>query len=107
MKYKTTAKAVKNGYYKIISAGYCDLQNLLRYKSPIAYSCGVYGWNFDIYEVCGVAITTGYRGMPSKNSSCDYKLIKEYEDKAQGKSSEDLDILLREFVNEATDKAVK
>jgi hypothetical protein len=38
MKYKTTAKAVKEGYYTIIEAGYCDLQSLLNYKIPSAYS---------------------------------------------------------------------
>lgn len=41
MKYKTTAKELKEGYYKIISVGYCDLQSLLSYKSPIAYSKGI------------------------------------------------------------------
>ena len=43
MKYKTTAKAIKEGYYKIISVGYCELQGLLSYKSPTAYASGYYG----------------------------------------------------------------
>ena len=88
MKYKTTAKEVRNGYFKIISVGYCDLQSLLDYKSPIAYTSGIYGWNFDVYDIDGVAIVTGYRGMPSKNSKADYNLIKEYEDKSQGKTNQ-------------------
>lgn len=100
MKYKTTAKALKAGYYKIISAGYCDLQHLLDYRSPIAYSAGVYGWNFDVYEVDGVCIATGYRGMPSKNAdNYTYNLIRAYDDKAQGKIAEEREALLKEFVN--------
>ena len=63
MKYKTTAKAVRYGSVNPKSAGYCDLQHLLTNHSPVAYTCGVYGWNFDVYEVYGVTICTGYRGM--------------------------------------------
>lgn len=104
MKYKTTAKEVKNGYYKIISVGYCDLQSLLSYTSPIAYASGIYGWNFDVYEINGVAIATGYRGMPSKNSKADYTLIKEYEEKSQGKTAQEKESLLSEFIEKATTK---
>lgn len=101
MKYKTTAKALKSGYYHIINVGYCDLQCLLNYKSPVAYCCGVYGWNFDVYDINGVAIATGYRGMPTKNSKCNYALIREYEQKAQGKTKEELDLLITEFINKS------
>ena len=66
MKYKTTRKAVVNGSVNVRSAGYCDLSYLLRNHSPIAYTCGVYGWNFDVFEVYGVTICTGYRNMPGK-----------------------------------------
>jgi len=98
MKYKTTAKELKQGYYKIIEAGYCDLQSLLSYKSPIAYSKGTYGWNFDVYEIDGIAITTGYRGMPRKNSKSDYKLMREFEEKSKGKTAEEKDILIKEYI---------
>ena len=63
MKYKTTTKAVREGACNIRSVGYCELQYLLNNHSPIAYTCGVYGWNFDVYDVYGVTICTGYRGM--------------------------------------------
>ena len=66
MKYKTTAKAVKNGCTNVKCAGYCDLQHLLKNHEPTAYTCGVYGWNFDVYSVYGVTICTGYRGMPGE-----------------------------------------
>jgi hypothetical protein len=82
MKYKTTAKEIRSGYYTIISAGYCSLQNLLKDENPVAYASGVYGWNFDVYAINGVAIATGYRGMPSQNDRGDYKLAREYDDKA-------------------------
>jgi len=98
MKYKTTAKEVKNGYYKIIRAGYCELQGLLSYENPVAYCAGVYGWNFDVYDIDGVAIATGYRGMPSKNSKASYDLIREYEAKADGKTREEKRALIKEFI---------
>ena len=66
MKYKTTAKALREGAYNLRSAGYCDLQYLLTNHNPVAYTCGVYGGNFDVYEVYGLTICTGYRGMPGK-----------------------------------------
>jgi hypothetical protein len=99
MKYKTTAKVIKEGFYKIISCGYCDLQSLLSYKSPESYSAGSYGWNFDVYNIDGVAIATGYRGMPSKNSNASYALIREYEEKSQGKTAAEKDILIKEFIS--------
>lgn len=63
MKYKTTIKAIREGACNPRSAGYCDLQFLLNNHSPNAYTCGVYGWNFDVYDIYGVTICTGYRGM--------------------------------------------
>lgn len=64
MKMKTTRKAIVSTSANVKCAGYCDLQNLLRNHSPIAYTAGVYGWNFDVYDVYGVTICTGYRNMP-------------------------------------------
>ena len=101
MKFKTNAKELKQGYHKIISVGYCDLQSLLSYESPIAYSEGTYGWNFDVYDIDGIAIVTGYRSIPSKNSEASYDLIKEYEDKSQGKTKEEKRELLREFIQKS------
>ena len=79
MKYKTTAKAIREGACNPRSVGYCDLQYLLNNHSPIAYTCGVYGWNFDVYEVYGVTICTGYRGMVGPRCAG----IAEYEKKAK------------------------
>ena len=79
MKYRTTRKAIVNGCINIKSAGYCDLYHLLRKHEPSAYTCGVYGWNFDVYEVYGVTICTGYRGIPGERATG----IEEYEKKAR------------------------
>lgn len=80
MKFRTTRKAIVEGTApaRLVCAGYCDLQYLLRTREPVAYTCGVYGWNFDCYEVNGLTICTGYRGMPGRRANN----IREYEKRA-------------------------
>lgn len=63
MKYKTTAKALREGACNLRRARICNLHYLLTNHDPVAYTCGVYGRNFDVYEVYGLTICTGYRGM--------------------------------------------
>lgn len=107
MKFKTTEKALRDGCPRIVSAGYCDLQYLLRTKEPIAYTCGVYGWNFDVYEINGLTICTGYRGMvgPRANNVREYekKAEKIWEDYARPweERQKEVDALLMEFVAQA------
>lgn len=81
MKFKTTAKAIRENGGRVLACGYCGMQNLLYYRSPIAYTSGVYGWNFDVYDVDGYIITTGYRGMVGQR--VDYERLREYELKAE------------------------
>ena len=100
MKFKTTAKAIKANGGTIIALGYCEAQRLLACVSPIAYASGVYGWNFDLYEVDGVKICTGYRGMPGV--SVPYALVKEFEDRAENVTWDERRALLSEFVKSAT-----
>lgn len=105
MKFQTTRKAIKANYGTILEVGYCDLQTLLRYKDADAYTCGVYGWNADIYILDGVAIVTGYR--PFGNYS-NYDLVREYELKAR-KIADDYNIdweTRRDAVNELLDEFV-
>ena len=66
---------------KKIAVSYCGMQHLLYNHAPVAYTCGVYGWNFDVYQVDGVTICTGYRGMVGK--SVDYDMLREYENAAE------------------------
>ena len=103
MKFKTTKKAIQAGYYRIASIGYCNAQSLLKYRSPVAYSAGVYGWNGDYYEVDGVLIATGYRGLPdNKNVKCDYEIVRRFETAATGKGKEETEKLLEEFIENIT-----
>ena len=93
MKFKTTNKEVKR-LNNVRCAGYCDLSKLLVNHEPIAYTCGVYGWNYDVYSVYGLTICTGYRGMPGER----LKHIKEYQDKAINAVNDDeIENLLKEF----------
>lgn len=109
MKYKTTAKAIREEGGKIIAIGYCGAQYLLWHKSPVAYTCGVYGWNFDVYEIDGVTICTGYRGMPGRH--VDYSTLDKYESAARAvmndyskgyeQRRDEVNELLQQFLREA------
>lgn len=82
-------------YANIKYAGFGQLQYLLQYHEPFAYTVGVYGWNFDIYYVYGVTICIGYRGMPGERLKC----IEAYEKKAKAVtgSRERVERVLMEF----------
>lgn len=80
MKYKTTMRDVKANYNTIIKVGYCNLQNLLGYFDASAYTCGVYGWNADIYHIdANTCIVTGYRAF---GDSVDYDIVERYNNEA-------------------------
>lgn len=81
-KARVTRKWVNDNFY-CCSAGYCDLQYLLHYVSADYYTCGVYGWNFDVYTFGDYAITTGYRGMIDNVEKDYHSLIHEYDSKAR------------------------
>ena len=110
MKFRTTKKDINNGYYYKIIVGYCDLQNLLNWTSPVAYTCGQYGWNADIYDISDLtgynaAIITGYR--PFGNIRGGYEMNREYDQKAEkiryeynrdyDKRKEEVRALLKEY----------
>lgn len=82
MKAKITSKQIRAESVYLVSVGYCDLQWLLSRHEPLYYNCGVSGWNYDVYEVYGVTICTGYRGMP-KGFEPSYDVIKSYEEEAR------------------------
>jgi len=98
-KIKATKKEMQQNY-KILSVGYCDIQHLLSYQNPIAYSAGLYGWSCDYYEINDIIISTGYSPINTKNMQENYKLNQEYEQKARsGKSKEEINNLLYELLN--------
>lgn len=70
LKLQSTRRELCGAYQeRTIQVGYCQLQNFfyLMGVSPIAFTRGIYGWNFDFYLVGThmgeVAVSTGYRGM--------------------------------------------
>lgn len=82
MKFRTSEKAIRENYSNIICIGYCNLQHLLNFKTPVAYTCGVYGWKADIYDIGGgLAISTGY--SPIGNIKPSYELQRRYDTLAE------------------------
>lgn len=82
MKFKTTQKAIRANYNKIICVPYCALQTLLSYESPVAYTVRREGWGADIYGMGGgVAIVSGY--APFGNIRATYDQVKAVEDQAE------------------------
>ena len=111
MKYKTTKKAVMQGYYKVISVSYCSLQHLLNYEREIAYTTRSEGWGADIYQFGSTAIVTGYAPFGDVRPS--YEINKKYDDMAReivnawgAESYQDkkakLDLLIQDYLKEVT-----
>lgn len=99
-KCKVTGKWLKENY-SCVSLGYCDIQWLLHYESPLYYNSGLYGWNYDAYIIGDYALCTGYRGMPStvKTVENKYDIAREYDRKAEKIINEGLNFSTDEFKN--------
>ena len=80
MKFKTTQKAIKQGYANVIQVPYCALQRLLSCESPVAYTTRTEGWGADIYQFGNTAIVTGY--APFGNIRPGYEVNQSYEERA-------------------------
>lgn len=105
MKVKVTKRKVMSEMI-CISVPYCSLQNLLSFESPSYYTCGVYGWNADIYTRGNVAIVTGYRPFGNKVSA---DVISKYDEKAfelrthyNASLRTNLETLINQFIYEVT-----
>lgn len=79
MKVLVTRKSILAACVNIKCAGLGDLYYLLQNHEPFAYTAGIYDWNFDVYNVYGVTICTGYRNMPGERLVG----VKEYEQMAR------------------------
>lgn len=79
-KYKTTKKAIREIGDPIYCVSYCNLQNLLRFRDPFAYSTRAEGWACDYYSIENFIICTGYAPIGRKT---DYNLCREYDQKAR------------------------
>ena len=83
MKYLTTKKAVRAGYAHIIGIGYCDAQDLLYFRDPVAYSARAEGWACNYYDFGGTVISTGYAPLTTVNATVSYARVRWYNDKAK------------------------
>lgn len=81
-KEKATRKSIVANYDRVISVPYCNLQTMLNMEDPRYYTCGVYGWNADVYRIdLDTVIVTGYR--PFGNFKPKYELTQRYESEAK------------------------
>lgn len=105
-KYKTTKKTIKEGYNKILCIGNGNLQYMLRYIDPFAYSTRAEGWACDYYNINGTILCDGYAPI-GKNVS--YDLMKKYDNRAREirnlylpyeEEKEKLNELLNQFMKE-------
>ena len=62
-KYKTTDREQRENNAIVLGFGYCDIQNITRFLRANAYTCGVYGWRADFYEMESYTISTGYNPL--------------------------------------------
>lgn len=79
MKNKLTRKNINTRY--AIEVGYCEAQWLLSDINATGYNAGVYGWNWDAYNVNGYTVVTGYRNFPAGMRKSRY--VNEYDGKAR------------------------
>lgn len=86
MKYRTTQKEINNNFGLVLKVGYCELQNLFHFTEAESYTCGVYGWNADIYGFGGTAIVSGYRPF---GKSLPRDFYKPFDDEARKILSDD------------------
>lgn len=57
-----TRNEIRRQYKTVIQLGYCDIYELTRQLKKIGYNAGVYGWNYDVFELdWNTCIITGYR----------------------------------------------
>lgn len=82
-KYRTTRKAIKETYgaANVYSVGYANLQHMLKYINPFAYSTRAEGWACDYYDIGkGVVLSDGYAPIGKK---IDYDVMRLFDDKAR------------------------
>lgn len=85
------------GKENVICLGYCVNQRLIARFTPRFYTCGVYGWNADIYDFGNFAICTGYR--PFGNESKELRdICDKYEKKLSKCTKRGKDRVLNNFI---------
>lgn len=80
MKQHITRKEVRYASYNAVIL--CnEIQNIAAHCgiSPEYYNAGGYGWNWDLYDLGGMAIIGGYRSIPKCAARVDYTDAKSIE----------------------------
>lgn len=77
----TKIKTTRRELTKFTQSYTVDMPVLFRLAEiePFAYTSGVYGWNFNAYNVGGVLLCSGYRGMIGPR----LEIATKYEEKAR------------------------
>ena len=79
-KLKTSQSKMKTFSPIVLGVGYCELQCLLNYESPIAYASSQYGWACDLYMINDkYSIATGYSYL----RACNKQLTSEQREELQ------------------------
>ncbi len=113
MKRKTTRKAIIRMYQNIIEVNADNLFHLLFCRKAIAFTCGLYGWNADIYPINqDTVIVSGIR--PFGNIKANHDLTLKYDKMAREilsarrdeKITDDIDMLLKQFIDEVIGKVM-
>ena len=79
-KLKTSQSKMKDFSPIVLGVGYCELQRLLSYESPIAYATNQDGWACDLYLISDkFSIVTGY----SYSRACNRRLTSEQREELQ------------------------
>ena len=106
MKNRLTRNDIKTFNIRL-SIPYATLQSLLSYIQPFGYNAGIYGWNFDCYDIDGVLLMTGYRTI---GKTVDRSIINKYEKQADFLNNQDISYeskkkealrLLNQFIDES------
>lgn len=66
MKNKITRKIINENYTNVYNVGRCGISDFYQSEDAKYYNCGIYGWNYDVYEIGGIAVLEGDRGTFGK-----------------------------------------
>ena len=103
---KISRNELKKEYKNIIKANYCELYYLLYFKNAKFQNYGIYGWNYDVYDLKKAAIVTGYRPFGTienheickKYNNLAKKIVESFDNNEQ--KVKKINKLLENFINE-------
>ena len=104
MKIKTTQKAIKENCKNIFAVGYCEYYELLDKCKAKYYTCGIYGWNANVFieYKTDTAIVTGYRIFGNRLNDEQIAIFEKYNEKARKLKALQLKYYLNENDNQFT-----